>query len=179
MPTAAACTGSGTSAQPPGPSTASSKKRRGARRVAGRDLGGHARAEALQLRGGMELDRGRLMGDDAAHELRPAAGQLERQQGAIGGAHEVDRAAGERLDHADEVVLVAPAGRRLLAARAGAVPAAVVGVDREPLGQRPRPQAPGGLPRPRAVHQQERLADARRRSDEEVGVDDAQASGGR
>ncbi|HZB75538.1 MAG TPA: hypothetical protein VE526_04890 [Solirubrobacteraceae bacterium] len=130
----------------------------GAGRVAPRDLGADAGEEPLELRHGMQLDRGRLVRDDAPHQLRPAGGQLERQQRPVGAADEVDRTAAQRLDHRGEVVLVAPAGRRLGPAPALAVPAAIVGVDAEPPRERPDEQTPGGVPGPRAVDEEERLA---------------------
>ena len=70
----------GTSAQPPGPSTASSKKRRAALDGLPAAIWAPTPAKSPRALHGMQLDRGRLVRDDAPHQLRPAAGQPERQQ---------------------------------------------------------------------------------------------------
>ncbi len=81
---AAGRTGSGTKSQPPGAEHGLLEETlRGGGRVTGDDLFAHPVEQRLDAGHLDQVKRGGFVRDDAAHQVRPASGQRERDQGAI------------------------------------------------------------------------------------------------
>jgi hypothetical protein len=74
----------------------------------------------------LDAEQRRLVPDHAAHEIRPAARERQRDRRAVRGAQHVHGPEVQELDEPREVVLVAPARRRLRATLAACVASAVV-----------------------------------------------------
>jgi len=102
-------------------------------------------------------EQGRLMGDQAANQLRAASRQAERDRGAVGAPGHLRRAEGERLDERRQVVFVHRPGPVACPPAAG-VAAAVVGDDVEGFGQRWRDKLPAAVIGPAAVDEHQRVA---------------------